>query len=174
MPDLGRSDLKTNKLQPRHPIKVVLEDIRSGLNIGSVFRTCDGFNMDEIILSGYSVTPPHREILKTALDATHSVPWRYVDSLKDELIKLKAQGYTIAAVEQTHQSILLQDFNVLDHLPLVLVLGNEVHGVNDETLALADMGIEIPQSGIKHSLNISVCAGVVLWHCFQAMLRTVR
>ncbi len=151
------------------PVVVVLEDIRSGLNIGSVFRTADAFNVKEIILSGYSVTPPHREILKTALDSTQSVQWQYTDNLEHRLRGLKEAGYFIAAVEQVHQSRPLQAVNLRETTPLVLIFGNEVHGVSEAALNLCDFAIEIPQSGIKHSLNIAVCAGVVLWHCYHQL-----
>ncbi|MBK7370599.1 MAG: TrmH family RNA methyltransferase [Saprospiraceae bacterium] len=166
MADLHRAIPGANT-QEKMPVIVVLEDIRSGLNIGSVFRTADAFNVEEIILAGYSVTPPHREILKTALDATLSVKWSQTLVLEARLKELKNNGYKIAAVEQVEGSIYLQDFKSVDYLPLVLLFGNEVHGVSDQTLSLCDFGIEVPQSGIKHSLNIAVCAGVVLWQCYQ-------
>ena len=153
------------------PLIVVLEDIRSGLNIGSVFRTADAFKVQEIILSGFSVTPPHREILKTALDATQSVAWSYTADLTHKLRELKALGYSIAAVEQVHQSRFLQDISVPESLPLVVVFGNEVQGVSDTVLNICDFAIEIPQSGIKHSLNIAVCAGIVLWHCYHQYIK---
>ena len=166
MSELNRPELESVSHE-KIPLIVVLEDIRSGLNIGSVFRTADAFQIKEIILSGYSVTPPHREILKTALDATQSVAWSYTNDLNSTLREFKSKGYKIAAVEQVHNSILLQQLNLSEWYPLVLIFGNEVHGVSDTALALCDFAIEIPQSGIKHSLNIAVCAGIVLWHCYH-------
>ena len=168
MQDLHRAELSTLRLH-KMPIIVILEDIRSGLNIGSVFRTSDAFNVQEIILSGYSAVPPHREILKTALDATLSVKWSYSDQIVNRLTMLRAEGYTIAAIEQVHASVPLDQVDFNSSAPLVLILGNEVHGVSEAALACCDFAIEVPQSGVKHSLNIAVCAGVVLWQCYQQL-----
>ena len=168
MQDLNRAELSTERPH-KMPIIVILEDIRSGLNIGSVFRTSDAFNVQEIILAGYSVVPPHREILKTALDATHSVKWTYSDHLVNRLALLRAEGYTIAAIEQVHSSVPLHEVDFNSSAPLALILGNEIHGVSEATLSCCDFAIEVPQSGVKHSLNIAVCAGVVLWHCYQQL-----
>lgn len=166
MADLHRPDV-ANLSMEKMPLIVVLEDIRSGLNIGSVFRTSDAFKIQEIILAGFSVIPPHREILKTALDATQSVTWSYTPDLQNTLRSFKAQGYKIAAIEQVHQSVELQEMHFRDVFPLVVIFGNEVHGVSEGALSLCDLAIEIPQAGIKHSLNIAVCAGIVLWQCYH-------
>lgn len=166
MSELGRPALRDIRVVNRTPVTVVLENIRSGLNIGSVFRTADAFNIERILMAGFSVVPPHKEILKTALDATESVPWARVDDLAPFLSHLKEKGHHIAAVEQVHGSIPLSQFDFTGKQPLVLVFGNEVSGVSDEVLGLCDSAIEIPQSGIKHSLNIAVCAGIVLWEAF--------
>lgn len=166
MMELDRPDLLAVPRE-KMPLIVVLEDIRSGLNIGSVFRSADAFQVQEIILSGYSVIPPHREILKTALDATLSVPWSHTPDLAQKLIELKSMGYTIGAVEQVHGSISLDELNISASFPAVLIFGNEVHGVSDVSLGMCDFAVEVPQSGIKHSLNIAVCAGIILWHCYH-------
>jgi len=166
MLELNRPGLPEMRAGAKIPVTVVLENIRSGLNIGSVFRTADAFNMEKILLAGFSVAPPHKEILKTALDATESVPWARVEDLAAALILLKEKGYHIAAVEQVHGSIPLDQFDFSEKQPLVLVFGNEVSGVSEATLGLCDSAIEIPQSGIKHSLNIAVCAGIVLWESY--------
>ncbi len=171
MTELNRPNLEGSKLNAKLPLVVILEDIRSGLNIGSVFRTADGMNIEKIILTGISVIPPHREILKTALDSTLSVHWEYYASTTDVILALKNKGYKIAAVEQVHHSKSLETLNVKDSLPLALIFGNEVRGVSDKALEMSDFGIEIPQHGIKHSLNISVCAGIVLWHCYAQLLK---
>lgn len=167
--ELGRPGLPDIRTVIRTPVTVVLENIRSGLNIGSVFRTADAFNIERILLAGFSVVPPHKEILKTALNATESVPWARVEDLRDKLLQLKDQGHRIAAVEQVHGSIPLDQFDFRVANPLVLVFGNEVSGVSDEVLGLCDSAIEIPQSGIKHSLNIAVCAGIVLWESYRQL-----
>lgn len=170
MNELNRPDASSIDEKAKIPVTVILENIRSGLNIGSVFRTSDAFHVEKIILTGYSVVPPHREILKTALDATHSVKWEYQESAVDAIDSLKSKGYQIGVVEQVHGSVLLHDFNPAAYIPLVLVFGNEVNGVSDDAIGLADFAVEVPQQGIKHSLNISVCAGVVLWHVYQSII----
>jgi tRNA G18 (ribose-2'-O)-methylase SpoU len=131
-------------------------------NVGSVFRTCDAFAIQELILCGYTPTPPHRDIQKTALGATETVVWRHFDSVSDAIAIAKEQGFKVAAVEQATNSSLLQEFEGYKG-GLALVLGNEVSGVSDDVLSLADYCIEIPQFGAKHSLNVSVAAGIVLW-----------
>jgi 23S rRNA (guanosine2251-2'-O)-methyltransferase len=170
MNDLNRPVVSSVNVKDKMPVTVILENIRSGLNIGSVFRTSDAFQVEKVILTGYSVVPPHREILKTALDATISVKWEYQDTALTAINQLKSNGYKIGVVEQVHGAVLLHDFNPLLYTPLALVFGNEVHGVSDEAIAMADFAVEIPQEGIKHSLNISVCAGVVLWHMYQSII----
>jgi len=169
MDELNRPGIEAVEQKSKLPVTVILENIRSGLNIGSVFRSSDAFNVEKIILTGYSVVPPHREILKTALDATNSVKWEYQESALTAIASLKSAGYQIGIVEQVHGSIFLQEFIPLLHTPFALVFGNEVHGVSDEVIGLADFAVEIPQVGIKHSLNISVCAGIVLWHVYKSI-----
>lgn len=147
----------------RADVMVVLDNVRSLMNVGSVFRTMDAFGFGKIWLCGITGTPPHREIHKTALGATESVPWEYHPDTPALLRELASGGALVAAVEQVHGSILLHQWQVETAQPLVLVFGNEISGVSDEALAECHLGIEIPQFGSKHSFNIAVTAGIVLW-----------
>lgn len=146
---------------------VVADNVRSMHNIGSMFRTADAFLIKELILGGISGCPPHPEISKTALGAEESVKWRHVDDTLAEVSRLKEEGYEICVLEQTHNSVPLQDFQPLAAGRYVLVAGNEVDGVNQEIVDLADTVLEIPQCGTKHSLNVSVSAGIAMWHFFS-------
>ena len=161
--ELGRLDLETFKNAKKTPIIVVLDNIRSLNNIGSVFRTSDAMAIEAVYLCGITAQPPHREINKTALGATESVDWSYFETTKAAVQSLKDDGYTILSVEQTEGSIMLNKFEVKEGQKLALVLGHEVNGVEQEIIDLSDDVIEIPQKGTKHSLNISVSTGVVLW-----------
>lgn len=154
---------------PRLPVVLVLDNLRSALNVGSVFRTADAFRAEAIYLCGVTATPPHRDILKTALGATESVPWQYFGHVAEAINVLKSQRYKVVALEQTVNSMPLQDFAESTTGKLALVLGNEVSGVSDEALPLCDLAVEIPQWGAKHSLNVSVCAGIVLWEFARTM-----
>ena len=149
---------KANKI----PVVLVLDDIRSLNNIGSVFRTADAFLLEKIYLCGITGKPPHREINKTALGATETVSWEYQENIMTTLESLRKKGYSIAAVEQADQSISLEKFKP-GQTKWALVFGNEVYGVNDECVRTADAVVEIPQFGTKHSLNISVSVGIVVW-----------
>ncbi len=149
------------------PLTVILEDIRSLNNIGSVFRTADAFIVENIILTGFTACPPHREIQKTALGATETVNWEYKKTTKEAIIELKKKGYKIAAIEQVTNSVHLNDFNISRNQPLAIVLGNEVKGVAQETINNCDFCIEVPQFGTRHSLNISVCSGIIIWELFN-------
>ncbi len=160
--ELGRISTEAYKASDKLPIVVVLDNIRSALNVGSVFRTTDAFQLEKIVLCGISATPPSREITKTAIGATESVDWTYVQSIVEAVTVLKNQGYLLVAVEQTNQSVLLQDFNPQSQ-KIALIFGNEVDGISDDILPLLDASIEIAQYGTKHSLNVSICAGIVLW-----------
>jgi tRNA G18 (ribose-2'-O)-methylase SpoU len=151
------------KQQPKNPIIVVLDDIRSLNNIGSFFRTADAFNVEKIYLCGITACPPNKEIHKTALGATETIPWEYSKEITTLCENLKSHGYTICAIEQTEQTILLQNIDQLKNEKFALIFGNEVNGVNQEIVDYSDYVIEIPQFGTKHSLNVSVCAGIVLW-----------
>lgn len=147
----------------KHPFVVVLDNIRSQHNVGAVFRTADAFLVRGICLCGITATPPHRDIEKTALGATETVYWEYFDSTVEAIQKLRDLGYTIMAVEQTSESISLPQFSPDTEAKTAFVFGHEVMGVSEDVLALCDGAIEIPQYGTKHSLNVSVSAGIVLW-----------
>lgn len=162
---LNRLDQESFKTVKKMPVVLVLDNIRSLHNIGSVFRTADAFRVSEVFLCGITACPPHREIHKTALGATDTVSWRYFESTEEALRQLKSDGYNVSAVEQTNKSKLLDDVRYIDN-KTALVFGNEVEGVGESALSLCDDAIEIPQAGTKHSLNISVCAGIVMWHFF--------
>jgi tRNA G18 (ribose-2'-O)-methylase SpoU len=168
MDELGRKSLTEFKAAQKQPIVVILDNIRSMHNVGSVFRTADGFLLEGIILCGFTPQPPHRDIQKTALGATESVDWWYVQNTLDAVIDLKGKGYKVYAVEQAQGSISLEKFSGMNNAPLALVFGNEVEGGASEVIAASDGCIEIPQEGMKHSFNISVAAGIVLWE----MVRT--
>ncbi len=167
---LLRPDAGTAKAHKKFPIVVVLENVRSMHNVGAIFRTCDAFGVAELMLCGYTPTPPHRDIQKTALGATESVVWRGAESGPAAIAALKGAGYEIVGVEQAHGATLLQDWKGLSAgKPVALVFGNEVTGVSEEALSLCDACVEIPQFGAKHSFNISVAVGVVLWEAIREM-----
>ena len=151
------------KSQKKFPITIVLDEIRSLTNVGSFFRTCDAFNVEKIYLCGITATPPHREIQKTALGATETMQWEYRETTMDVVEELKAKGIKVCSIEQTEQTTMLQDVNNLPNEQYALVFGNEVNGVNQDVINASDYIIEIPQFGTKHSLNVSVCAGIVMW-----------
>ncbi len=161
--ELGRIDLESFKKATKTPIIVVLDNIRSLNNIGSVFRTADAMAIEGIYLCGITAQPPHREINKTALGATESVDWKYFEKTDSAVDLLKEEGYTVLSIEQTEGSIMLNNFEVKLGDKLALVFGHEVYGVEQDIIDKSDAVIEIPQKGTKHSLNISVSAGVVLW-----------
>jgi tRNA G18 (ribose-2'-O)-methylase SpoU len=160
--ELNRYSAEEFKAVPKAPVVVVLDNIRSALNIGSIFRTADAFALRGIHLCGISAQPPHREILKTAIGATETVDWHYFPKTTDSVQRLREEGYRIIGIEQTDASIPLQAFKSDEH-PMALVFGNEVGGLSDDILPLLDACIEIPQYGTKHSLNVAVCAGIVIW-----------
>ncbi len=161
--ELGRKTVEQYKQSDKIPVIVVLDNIRSALNVGSVFRTADGFLLEGIYLCGITARPPHKEMNKTALGATESVDWKYFDNTIDAIKELKDNGYIIVAVEQVEDSVMLQDFYPEKGKKYALVFGNEVNGVMQEAVDLSDYAVEIPQFGTKHSFNISVSAGIVLW-----------
>lgn len=161
--ELDRLTPEAYKETPKIPLVLILENIRSLHNIGSVFRTADAFRVEGIYLCGYTARPPHREISKTALGATDSVHWRYFLTAEEAIAELRSKGYQIAALEQAEETVLLNDFEPDLDKGLCIVLGNEVKGVTQEVVDTADLCLEIPQFGTKHSLNVSVCAGVILW-----------
>jgi tRNA G18 (ribose-2'-O)-methylase SpoU len=161
--ELGRLTVEEYKEVEKTPITVVLDNIRSCNNIGSVFRTSDALLIEQVILCGITATPPNKDIHKTALDAEKSVLWKYFHETEDAVQKLKELGYRVFAVEQVEDSILLPDFTPENDQKLALIFGNEVKGVQQSVVNLCDGAIEIPQYGIKHSFNVSVSAGIVLW-----------
>ena len=161
--ELQRPDKTTFQKTAKTPVVLVLDNVRSALNVGSVFRTADAFAVEQIILCGITAQPPHREIQKTALGATESVDWKYVDTTRNALVELKQNGFTVVGIEQLHEGIFLNDFTPQSHQRYAFVFGNEVNGISDDVLDLLDVGIEIPQFGTKHSFNVSVTAGIVLW-----------
>lgn len=161
--ELNRISANEMKLAEKVPVTIVLDNIRSLNNIGSVFRTADAFLMEQIYLCGITATPPHRDIQKTALGATETVNWNHFNSTLEAIEQLKQQDYKIAAVEQTENSTFLNNFKVNRNEKWALVFGNEVSGVDQDVINHCDVVIEIPQFGSKHSLNISVSAGILLW-----------
>ncbi len=165
--ELGRITVDQFKDAEKLPVVILLDNVRSLHNVGSAFRTADAFRAEKIFLTGITGTPPHREIHKTALGATESVAWEYAEQPVAAVRLLKKQGYKILVVEQTDQSLPLHQLTIAQHENVCLVFGNEIHGVSEEVIALADAAIEIPQSGTKHSLNVSVCLGIVMWEFFR-------
>jgi tRNA G18 (ribose-2'-O)-methylase SpoU len=163
MDELNRKSVNEFRESEKTPVMVVLDNIRSMHNVGSVFRTADAFLLRGICLCGYTPQPPHRDIHKTALGATETVDWWYFASAGEAVRSLKEAGYQVFAVEQTVGSVPLPEFASRFSGPLAVVFGNEVSGVGEEALALCDGSVEIPQWGMKHSLNISIAAGIVLW-----------
>ncbi|MGC6434563.1 MAG: RNA methyltransferase [Crocinitomicaceae bacterium] len=161
--ELNRLSEDEFKAQDKFPIIIVLDNIRSLNNIGSFFRTADAFNIEKIYLCGITAIPPHRDIQKTALGATETIEWEHVESTLELVQKLKEEGISIASIEQAQTTTLLQNIPSLNYNKIALVFGNEVDGVDQKVIDNSDYIIEIPQFGTKHSLNVSVCAGVVLW-----------
>jgi 23S rRNA (guanosine2251-2'-O)-methyltransferase len=161
MDELNRKSVHEFRESDKMPIVVVLDNIRSMHNVGSVFRTADAFLLQGMYLCGYTPQPPHRDIHKTALGATETVHWQYAATTVEAVQQLKEEGYKVFAIEQVEGSVHLHKFEV--DAPLAVVFGNEVSGVGEDVLKLCDGSIEIPQLGMKHSLNISVAAGIVLW-----------
>lgn len=168
--ELGRLNPQEFKELAKVPIVVVLDNIRSGMNVGSVFRTSDAFKIEKVILTGITARPPHKEILKTAIGATQTVEWAYHEHVKGAVEQLRNDDYLIIGIEQTNESIELQEVKVDTSMKYAIVLGNEVEGISDTVLPLIDTAIEIPQYGTKHSLNVSVCGGIVIWHFAQPFL----
>ena len=168
--ELERKSIPDFKAAKKTPIIVVLDDIRSLHNIGSVFRTADAFLIEKIYLCGITATPPNKEIHKTALGATETVAWEHRESVVELLQELKTQNITTLAVEQVTTAVYLNDFNIMPQQKYALVFGNEVFGVSQEAVSLCDTCIEIPQLGSKHSLNIAVSAGIVIWDLFKKMV----
>jgi len=162
--EMGRMSVAEFRDSEKQPIVVVLDHVRSLYNVGSVFRSSDAFRIESVFLCGITAQPPHPEIHKTALGAEESVPWKYFERTEDAVSLLKEKGYTVLAVEQCEGSTMLQDFQMQPDRKYAIVLGNEVKGVQQQIVDSCDGCLEIPQFGTKHSLNVSVAAGIVLWH----------
>lgn len=169
MDELNRVDVTEFKAQPKLPVVLVLDNVRSLHNVGSVFRTADGFAVEKIILCGITGQPPHREIEKTALGATHSVSWQHYEDITIALQNLKNDNYHIIALEQASGSVMLNDFKPERSEKYALILGNEVNGVSEPAMQMIDTCVEIPQFGTKHSFNVVVSAGIVLWDLFSKL-----
>ena len=167
MNELNRLSVNEFKSADKVPLIIILDNIRSQNNIGSVFRTADAFRAESIYLCGITATPPHREIHKTALGATESVSWKYFPSTLEAIDEVKSKGYKVLAVEQTHTGVSLTDFRPENNRGYGLIFGNEVNGIDEEAILQADECIEIPQFGTKHSLNVAVSAGIILWDFFS-------
>ncbi len=161
--ELNRPSIEEFQAKKKFPVILILDNIRSLNNIGTFFRTSDAFNVEKIYLCGITAQPPHREIQKTALGATESVKWEYRKDSVELVHELKSQGVVICSIEQTEETTFLHDLNIQKEKTYAVVMGNEVDGVQQEVIDLSDFIVEIPQFGTKHSLNVSVCAGVVLW-----------
>lgn len=167
--ELGRKSVNEYKKADKSPIIVVLDNVRSMNNIGSVFRTADAFLVKAVYLCGITAKPPHKDIQKTALGATESVPWKYYDSTIEAINQLKNDGYRIISIEQAEEAIPLGNFVAKEGGKYAVIFGHEVRGVAQEVVDLSDYCIEIPQFGTKHSFNISVSAGIVLWELFNRL-----
>lgn len=167
--ELNRKNIEEFKQAKKTPIIVVLDDIRSLHNIGSFFRTGDAFLIEKIYLCGITATPPNKEIHKTALGATETVEWEYVKDVMDVVNRLKSEHIKVISIEQVEGSVMLHNFEVEENQSYALIFGNEVKGVNQNVINASDTVIEIPQLGTKHSLNVSVSGGIVIWDIFQKM-----
>ena len=168
--ELGRPTIEEYAAVEKLPVVVVLDNVRSAQNVGSFFRTADAFGIEHIALCGISSTPPNREIHKTALGAEQSVAWTYYPTTLECVEELRAKGYKIIAIEQIEGSTMLNDFRAEEGTKYALVFGNEVEGVDQAIADVVDGAIEIPQVGTKHSINVSVCGGVVLWKFFERFI----
>ncbi len=171
--ELGRIGPEEYRKAPKSPIVVMLDNVRSLNNTGSVFRTADAFRIESILLCGITGTPPHREIQKTALGSTDSVPWLYFKHTEDAVHKMQDEDYRVVSIEQTVESIPLHRFSADRDSKYALVFGHEIRGVDQKIVDMSDLCIDIPQFGIKHSFNISVSAGIVLWE-FHRQLKNFR
>ena len=165
--ELSRLSIDEFKNSSKTPVIVILDNIRSAHNVGSVFRTCDAFLIDKIILCGITAIPPNKEIRKTALGSSESVDWRYYKNTEEVIMKLKKEEYQIIAVEQANKSIKLESFKPENEKKYAIIFGNEIKGISQKIIDNSDSVIEIPQFGTKHSLNVSVSAGIVIWDVFS-------
>lgn len=169
MQQLGRISVDEYKSSEKSPLIIIADNVRSMHNVGSIFRTSDAFLVEKIYLCGITPTPPHREIQKTALGATESVDWQYAENTLDVINQLKKEGWTILVLEQTTNSVMLDELKVEKGEKIAIVLGNEVDGVNQEVINLCHKAVEIPQFGTKHSFNVSVSCGIMLWQVYLCL-----
>ena len=165
--ELNRISLNEFKNASKTPIKVLLNNIRSAHNVGSIFRTCDAFLIDEIILCGITATPPNNEIRKTALGSTDSVKWSYTENIEDAVLILKEEKFNIISIEQADKSTPIENIKLNQNEKYAIIFGNEIKGVDQNIINISDDVVEIPQYGTKHSLNVSVSAGIVIWDFFS-------
>lgn len=172
MDELNRISKEDFERAEKLPIIIILDNIRSLSNVGAFFRSADAFRIGELVLCGITACPPHREIHKTALGADETVRWRYYESTEAACQALKSEGYRIFAVEQVEDSVPLQDFKFERNT--AYILGNEVEGVSEEALPYCEGAIELPQAGTKHSINVSVCAGIVMWRVFEMLYLKIK
>ena len=172
MTELNRKSTEEFKRSEKTPLIAVLENIRSAYNVGSVFRTADAFLLESIYITGYTAKPPHKEIKKTALGAEETVSWEYFSNASAAIEHLKSNGYKVLAIEQVRDSISLEQFTADKNEKIAVIFGNEVTGVEQDTILQCDGCIEIPQLGMKHSLNIATAAGVVLWEIVRSRLHS--
>lgn len=168
--DLNRDSVETFRNKAKLPVTVVLDNIRSLNNIGAIFRTCDAFMVERIMLCGITACPPSPEIHKTALGAEDSVAWEYYESTLDAVARLKEEGYTVCCLEQVKGSIELQQYEVKPRHRYAIIAGHEVNGVDPQVVDVSDVYLEIPQYGTKHSLNVSVSTAIAIWHFFERMI----
>ena len=161
--ELGRIDVETFKKTEKIPLLIILDSVRSMHNVGAIFRTGDAFLIEKVVLCGITPQPPHREIHKAALGATESVDWIYEQDINVAIENLKKENFNIIGIEQTSDSQMISNFEIKSDEKYALILGNEVDGISDEALSNVDVFLEIPQLGTKHSLNVSVCGGIVIW-----------
>ena len=174
MEELGRKSVEEFKQSDKIPIVIVLENIRSAYNVGSVFRTADAFLLKTIYICGYTAHPPHKEIKKTALGADETMSWKYFKNTWEAVDEMRNEGYKIFAVEQAEGSCKLQEVNFDQQEKIAVIFGNEVTGVEQSTIQLTDGCIEIPQLGMKHSLNIATAAGVVVWELVREKIKNKK
>ncbi len=167
--ELNRLSVKAFKQREKTPVVLILDNVRSGLNVGAAFRTADGFALEKIYLCGITAKPPHREILKTAIGATESMDWEYAPTTEVVVATLRKGNYYIVAVEQAAQSTALQHFQPPKDRKIALIFGNEVRGVGEGVMNVVEECLEVPQYGTKHSFNISVCIGIVVWEIFRKL-----
>lgn len=170
MDELARPLLEDYQQMDKIPLVILLDNVRSMLNVGAVFRSADAFMIEKIFLCGITAKPPHREIQKSALGATETVSWEYYEDILKVLHDLKALDYTIIGLEQTNHSIKIQQFEITSQKKYALILGNEVEGIQDKVLPMLDAALEIPQSGTKHSLNVSVAAGIAMYKFYEKLM----